>query len=557
MGALSGIQGQLRTLFSDGALGRLSDAELLERFADREGEGAEAAFAALVGRHGPRVLGACLRVLGDPHEAEDAFQATFLVLARKAGAIGRREQLAGWLHGVALRTALKARAHSARRRRRERDAAPTIEATLAAEDRDELRGVLDEEIARLPEKYRDPVVLCHLEGVSRSEASRRLCCPENTLNVRLLRARGRLREGLTRRGFAPSAALLAAGLWPDSASAALPSGLAETTARAALRFATARAGLATGAVSAQRRSPGEGGLEGHELDQWEGDHGGCPRGGRPRDRRRGARTEGDHVPAGRGGGGATGPAARGAGGRAPWLKTLPGGETVELIGISTQPIGPKSWWGPDGIPLAEAPFEKIPGSVTESDDRKARVFAVRLTSPDGGKAGERALAEWKFPEASGMSSGTPQWEKRPPVEGLITATAALPRGGKTAALRLGVSSGAWKTEFKTSGGGITSTSTDKGQITFARARWTRTGVAIVVADTFEGLAIRIAGVNRDDNEILPSSSASTSSGAFRLNDQEYVMAQEHFKEFRFQTRKNEWVEFRDVPLEPRQAEAKP
>ena len=162
----------LNTLFHCGAAGQLSDAELLERFVAGRDEAAEAAFAALVERHGVMVLGVCRRVLGNRDEAEDAFQATFLVLARKAAAIARREQLASWLHGVARRAALDARARATRQKAREK----RLGAMLPVEPPDqtmasELRTILDEELARLPERHRAAIVLCELEGLSRREAA--------------------------------------------------------------------------------------------------------------------------------------------------------------------------------------------------------------------------------------------------------------------------------------------------------------------------------------------------------------------------------------------------
>ena len=202
----------LNTLFHCGAAGQLSDAELLERFVAGRDEAAEAAFAALVERHGVMVLGVCRRVLGNRDEAEDAFQATFLVLARKAAAIARREQLASWLHGVARRAALDARARATRRKAREK----RLGAMLPVEPPDqtmasELRTILDEELARLPERHRAAIVLCELEGLSRREAALRLAISEGTLSSRLARAKSHLRERLTRRGFALSAAA-----WPLS-----------------------------------------------------------------------------------------------------------------------------------------------------------------------------------------------------------------------------------------------------------------------------------------------------------------------------------------------------
>ena len=224
----------LNTLFHCGAAGQLSDAELLERFVAGRDEAAEAAFAALVERHGVMVLGVCRRVLGNRDEAEDAFQATFLVLAQKASAIARREQLASWLHGVARRAALDARARATRQKAREK----RLGAMLPVEPPDqtmasELRAVLDEELARLPERHRTAILLCELEGLSRREAAIRLGISEGTLSSRLARAKSRLRDRLTRRGFALSAATLASVLAQDAHAVILPPVLVDSTIRVA------------------------------------------------------------------------------------------------------------------------------------------------------------------------------------------------------------------------------------------------------------------------------------------------------------------------------------
>jgi RNA polymerase sigma factor (sigma-70 family) len=207
------------------------DDQLLQRFAATRDE---AAFAALVRRHGPMVLGVCRRLLRQEQDAEDVFQATFLVLARRAGAVRRTQSVASWLHGVAGRLSLKARTGAARRSARPLGAVNEP----AADPPDELswrevRGALDEELGRLPEKYRAPLVLCYLEGLARDEAAARLGCPLGTLKGRLERGRDLLRRRLTRRGLALSAALAAVALERGTLSAAL----AAATARAAVAFA--------------------------------------------------------------------------------------------------------------------------------------------------------------------------------------------------------------------------------------------------------------------------------------------------------------------------------
>ena len=233
-----------------------SDRQLLTRFNSQRDEPAELAFAALVRRHGPMVLRVCMQIVGDRHTAEDAFQATFLILARKAGTIRQPELLGNWLYGVALRSAREARMREDRRRRHE---SPGVDDSEAGRDgeagrpdhrlvtREEFE-ILHEELSRLPDRYRVPLVLCELEGLSYQEAAGRLHCPVGTIGVRLRRARERLRVRLTRRGLAPTAGLLGAFFGLEAASAPLPAVLIRTTARAAAGFASgeaATAGLAS------------------------------------------------------------------------------------------------------------------------------------------------------------------------------------------------------------------------------------------------------------------------------------------------------------------------
>jgi C-terminal peptidase prc len=187
-----------------------TDAVLLERFVSQRDE---AAFEALLRRHGPMVLGLCRRVLRNRHDAEDAFQATFLVLVHKAGSVRKFASLSSWLYGVAYRTALQVRTELARRRVHEKKGATMTLYEPVPEMLDqEMRSLLDEEISRLPEKYRIPVVLCYLEGMTYEEASRHLRWPKGTVAIRLARARERLRANLVRRGVVLSGVGLAAAV---------------------------------------------------------------------------------------------------------------------------------------------------------------------------------------------------------------------------------------------------------------------------------------------------------------------------------------------------------
>ena len=216
----------------------LSDGELLERYVcHRE----EAAFTALVRIHGPMVLGVCRRLLRDTHDADDAFQATFLVLVRKAHAVVPRERIGAWLYGVAYRTSLRAKAMANRRRAKQK----TLEDVPSppADPESEWLALLDHEIMRLPEKYRVPLVLCDLERKTRKQAARQIGCPEGTLATRLRHARALVQKRLARHGLTLSAGAVAV-TWTHAVSAAVPSSLlAATVSNASLFTAGKIAGL--------------------------------------------------------------------------------------------------------------------------------------------------------------------------------------------------------------------------------------------------------------------------------------------------------------------------
>ena len=237
----------LRTLFNVGSIRELGDGQLLERFATGAGEGAELAFAALVERHGGMVLRVCRGVLADPHDAHDAFQATFLVLVARGRGLWVRDSIGPWLHRVASRTASKLRAGVIRRRTFERRAAVPEE--FEPRPADDLARVLLEELDRLPERFRAPVVLCDLEGQTHEQAARSLGWPVGTVKSRQARARDRLRDRLRRRGVAPGLAPLAG--WSAS-GVSLPAKLVEQTTVAAVRHVATRA-IAPGTVAALAR----------------------------------------------------------------------------------------------------------------------------------------------------------------------------------------------------------------------------------------------------------------------------------------------------------------
>ncbi len=239
------IRRQLGTLFNLGAIGDLTDGQLLERFATRRGEAAELAFAALVERHGPMVLRVCRSTLRDPNDVQDAFQATFLVLVQKSRSLWVRDSLGPWLHRVAHRTATRARSSEVRRRKHEQQAAAT-RPTLVSEPAgwDDMLALLHAEIDRLPERSRVPLVLCDLQGLTHEKAARHLGWPVGTVKSRLARARQLLRDRLSRRGQAMPAGLMIAQIGPGGACKAIEvmcGTLVESTVQAAASFAAGKA----------------------------------------------------------------------------------------------------------------------------------------------------------------------------------------------------------------------------------------------------------------------------------------------------------------------------
>jgi RNA polymerase sigma factor (sigma-70 family) len=209
----------------------LTDAELMRSYVAHRDEGA---FETLVLRHGPMVLGVCRRLLANRQDAEDVFQATFLVLVRKAGAVKPREMVGNWLYGVAHHAALKVRANNAKRQTREKQVQTLLEpATVADGFWHDLEPLLDQELSRLPDKYRLPIVLCDLEGRTRSEAARQLGWPEGTVAGRLARGRSQLAKRLTRLGLPLSVGVFAAVLSQNATAAAVPAALVHATILAA------------------------------------------------------------------------------------------------------------------------------------------------------------------------------------------------------------------------------------------------------------------------------------------------------------------------------------
>jgi RNA polymerase sigma factor (sigma-70 family) len=221
------LAGQIRRSGLMDEHGQTSDGRLLQFFVNQQDE---QAFAVLVRRHGPMVFGVCRRILANTHDAEDAFQATFLVVVQKAASLTNRQTIGNWLHGVSYKTALKARALRVRRQQKEREMAMTAEVDARSRDVwNEVAPVLDEELRRLPDRYREPIVLCDLEGKSRKEAAHQLGWPEGTVAGRLARGRVQLAERLKRRGVTLAGGSLASIVSANAAAAAVPTLLEKST----------------------------------------------------------------------------------------------------------------------------------------------------------------------------------------------------------------------------------------------------------------------------------------------------------------------------------------
>jgi RNA polymerase sigma factor (sigma-70 family) len=253
-------------IFRGETISGLSEWQLLQRYLERRDE---LAFEALVARHGPMVLGVCRRMLAEESDVEDAFQATFLVLVRRARQLGPRDLIGAWLHGVAARVALRARSRAARRRLQPMPS-NVISAGREGTNADrEAAEILDQELGRLPDKYRNPVVLCYLEGQTHEEAARQLRWPVGTVKGRLSRARDLLRSRLARRGLAPGIGALTALIARDG-SAACSRALLERTVKSSLAFSRGR--MAAGAASAQIAALAQGVLRSMVLNRlkWAG-----------------------------------------------------------------------------------------------------------------------------------------------------------------------------------------------------------------------------------------------------------------------------------------------
>ncbi len=538
---------QLRVLFTAGTATGLTDRQLLERFTAKRAKSSEAAtaaemaFAALVDRHGAMVWGVCRRVLGDAHEAEDAFQATFLVLVRKAGSVRVDDSLGRWLYGVAHRVALRARSGAERRASYPGPTPAGSSDDPAGEvERGELRNALGEEVDRLPTKYRCPIELCDLQGMTYDQASRQLNWSVATVKGRLARGRLRLRERLARRGLAPVASGIAAAL-SGEARAAVPQELVHSTIRATTLCATgvypaAVSNLTEGVlrmmVLEKLKLVAVGalvavGLTAGALAQQ------ASKGPLPRSQQPAAETQPSEKPSGN------------AAGDRRWVATLSNGATIEVIGVSTHPSGPETWWRPDGTPLPQPPCDPSRARIRGDGDIVYRVVVVRLTGLPAG-----AEHRWTINQASGDSKRLAKLDGKS-MPGLYEAVALFPSGMKAGTVDFAVAAGPWETvqTWGTSSGGRASKSGPS--YIFGEAIATKKGTtALPVTHNIRDVSVRLVAVDRDGKEHPAEIRSSTGVGDYHQLVGEFDLPPEQIKEFRIQTRPYERVELQGVSLNP-------
>ena len=529
--------GSAPSLFDGGTTVGMDDEQLLERFvATRQ----EVAFEALIARHGPMVLGVCRGAVGDEQDAQDAFQATFLVLARRAGSIRRRESLASWLYGVARKVAARARADAARRRAREQVAAarPRTAASPGMDGED--LAALHEEIDRLPGKYRQPVILCYLDGMTYEDAARHLDCPLGTLSIRLKRARERLRSSLTRRGVALPVGLIGVALIPTPAPAAVPAGLATLTLRTALISISSKA-MVGGTVP-----PAVAALAARMTTMM--------------------RLKMIAVGLLIGGGFAVAAAGSLAMQPTPPQQSPPAvasmppeprsfivrfsdGTIVELVGISTYPSKPDSWQTPDGTPLAKAPYYRAGYGVSAGDKDQVWEVAFRMQTIN---KKERFKLHTGLPTDFKGPIGNPGFDAmRLQVPGIYSYPLILPQDRMSCPVRCGLATGTWKTEFATDGSEMRDDGTAATRVVIGTAGQSEGKTFITVSEENSADDSRVMAVDSLGIEHEPSQYRCCGVGRFVQNELEYNLPLAGIKEFRYQMRTYEWATAGDVILKPR------
>ncbi len=536
----------LHTLFTVGVTAVLTDTQLLDRFATLHGAAAEAAFAAIIERHGLMVFRACRSILKDEHDARDAFQATFLILIHKRSTLWVNDSLGPWLHRVACRAALRAKVEAQRRRLHERRAADLATKEQEAMGTPELVGVLHEEVNRLPDRYRLPIVLCDLQGWTYTEAAHHLRCPVGTVRSRLARGREHLRHRLTRRGLAPSTAVVSVALALNTASAAMPAAwgrsiipilaggsftAGEVSAsvlaitKGALKMITLgkRSVIAAGVLTIMGLAVGAGALAQQKAVK-------------PSPPARPTQVaEANHR----------------------WIANAPNGGTIEVLGVSTYPSGPDTWWWPDGSPRAEAPCDCPPKNLalrwrtvpkegtTRDENASLRVVAIRVT---GFPAEVTHNLSVKQASASTGSMATKGGKNLP---GVNTILISIPENQVKSSVVHSASTGPWKTVGTGDGKSPFSASSKPGvSYIFGEAIAGKNGAVLTISHDIRDVAVRVAAVDRSGQERGNVNHSRTGVKDFYQSTFEFDLHLDEIQRYRLQTREYEHVEIPEVALEP-------
>ena len=545
-------QGRLGLLFRLGTITGLSDGQLLERFATHGGEEAEFAFEAIVERHGPMVYRVCRGILRDEHAAQDAFQATFLILLHKGATLWVRDSLGPWLHRVACRAAGRARLDSNRRRVHEQEAAEQGRTRQTGEGPCDVTTVLHEEIDRLPNRYRIPVVLCDMEGHTYEEAARHMGCPVGTVRSRLARGREQLRGRLIRRGLVPSAGFLGVTFAAEAATAALPTGMVGSTTRVASHLLTGGATTA-GEVPASVLKLVEGvqkvmlisklklvsasllaglglatlGIGIGARAQQAQDRNAAPASVQVQPRPQQAPD-----------------------GERPGVKTLPNGGTFEVIGISTHPSGPHTWWGPDGSPLAEPPCDPSGTVLGPTEGTITRVVVARVSNlpPDADQG-------WWL-RNSGSSSGGRAVRNGKVIPDLKVAVAELSNNQATLTVHFQAATGPWQTVATLSGhsAAVGRAHDDLPSYMSSEAIATRKGTTLTVTHSIKDHAVRLVAVDRHGELHRSVGGGGVGLSEFSQLQAEFNLSPEQIQEYQLQRRPYQEAELPNIALNPTKAE---
>jgi RNA polymerase sigma factor (sigma-70 family) len=474
------------------------------------------------------------------------------VLARQAHAIRRVDSVASWLYGAAARVAGRARRDAARRRARERRVAEAAMAIRRVES-DECGGVeawpeLYEELGRLPDRFRLPVLLCHLEGLSYEQAAQRLGCPVRTVQSRLSRAREKLRDRLLRRGVGsePASASLAAAFRPDALlTVHLSEAWKQATVTAAVRYAAG--GAAAVSVSGPVAALVEGVSRAMILQRLLGWTAAilvigvvaCGAGMGMLARSESPEPE-------------SGTIAVAVADDDPYRATSKDGATVEVVGISAVPTGPHTWWKPDGSPLAEAPVDTIESHSGKRIRQKAWVILLRSSG-----VRKDDMFRWHPMRSTWYWGGQPtrNGQRAPELE---YYEATFEPDTADCAVQVRVAGGAWTTEVSNDGGGGVGMGVNGHRFSFGKARayqaHGRSMTVFAVAHNFLGRDRRLVAIDRDGKSYVGQSSMGSDGDpkwVLDLIDAAFPLPPDRIKEFQVQFRPYEEAEISGVALKPR------